>query len=363
MRNTPISRREFIHSLATAGTVSAVSLTARAQTPRRNIKLGFDNFSIRAMGWKASALIDYAASLRLDVLFITDLDAFENLEDACLEGLRAKAADKGLQIYVGTWSICPTSAAFKNKWGTAEEHLALGIRVAKAVGSPIIRCILGSGKDRASEGGIERHIEATVKVCKACRGRALDAGVKIAVENHAGDMRADELVRLIEAAGRDYVGATMDSGNATWALEDPMDNLEKLGPYALATGLRDSALWEYEDGVRIQWTAMGAGQTDWQKYFDRYAALCPQTPACLETISGFNRDFPCFKPEFWTAWPNLRAGEFAKLVALARRGQPRDPWKAPAGKEKKLADQEFQKAQLEQSLKYCRETLGLGLGI
>ncbi|MCX7825271.1 MAG: sugar phosphate isomerase/epimerase [Verrucomicrobiae bacterium] len=361
MNNTSVSRREFLQRLAVAGAVSAVTRPARAQTPRRNIPLGFDNFSIRAMGWKAPTLIDYAASLRLDVLFISDLDAYESLDDAYLRDLRAKAADKGVRIYAGTWSICPTSAAFKDKWGTAEEHLALGIRVAKAVGSPVIRCILGTGKDRLGEGGIERHIEATVKVCKACRSRALDAGIKIAVENHAGDLRSDELARLIEAAGRDYVGATMDSGNATWTMEDPLDNLEKLGPYAVATGLRDSALWEYEDGIRIQWTAMGAGQVDWRKYFDRYAVLCLQTPACLEIMSGFNRDLPCYKPEFWAAWPNLRAADFAKFLALARRGQPRDPWKAPAGKDKKLADQEFQKAQLEQSVRYCRETLGLGL--
>lgn len=30
----------------------------------------------------------------------------------------------------------------------------------------------------------------------------------------------------------DNVGATMDSGNATWTLEDPLSNLEILGPYA-----------------------------------------------------------------------------------------------------------------------------------
>ena len=46
--------------------------------------------------------------------------------------------------------------------------------------------------------------------------------VMLAVENHAGDMTARELLTLINAAGSDFVGATIDSGNATWALEDPM---------------------------------------------------------------------------------------------------------------------------------------------
>lgn len=34
---------------------------------------------------------------------------------------------------------------------------------------------------------------------------------------------------------------------------------------------------------------------------------------------------------------------------------------APTGKDKKLAEQEFQKDQLARSVKYCKETLGLGM--
>ena len=30
------------------------------------------------MGWKAHALLDYAASLKLDSILISDLDAYEN---------------------------------------------------------------------------------------------------------------------------------------------------------------------------------------------------------------------------------------------------------------------------------------------
>ena len=54
-----------------------------------------------------------------------------------------------------------------------------------------------------------------MKVCQAQKSRALDAGVKIAVENHAGDMHSTELAQLVEAAGKDFVGANMDSGNAS----------------------------------------------------------------------------------------------------------------------------------------------------
>jgi len=113
------------------------------------------------------------------------------------------------------------------------------------------------------------------QVCKSVRSQAVDKGIKIAIENHAGAMQAWELVTLIEEAGKDYVGATIDSGNAVWALEDPLVNLEILGPYAVTSGLRDAMLWESPDGVVVQWTAMGDGMIDLKRYISRFSELCP----------------------------------------------------------------------------------------
>ena len=45
------------------------------------LKLGFDNYSIRALDWKAPQLLDYAASLRLDTVLFSDLDVYESFSD------------------------------------------------------------------------------------------------------------------------------------------------------------------------------------------------------------------------------------------------------------------------------------------
>ena len=352
----PVTRRDFLKTAsATAAAAALAGRSVLGAEGAGKIKLGIDNFAVRAMKWKADALIDYAASLNTNSLFITDLYAFESFEEPYLRGLKEKAAEKGLQIQVGTWSICPTSRTFNDHWGSAEEHLALGIRVAKAVGSPVIRVILGNMDDRKTPGGIEARIEDTVKVCKALKSRAQDAGVKIAVENHAGDMQARELVQLIEAAGRDFVGANMDSGNAVWTLENPMSNLEILGPYALTTSLRDSAIWESPKGATVQWTAMGDGLVDWKAYFKRFAELCPNVPVHIETISGFNREFPYLQEDFWSTFPKMRAADFTRFLALAKQGKPREPWKAPEGMPRNEAEQEYQKAEIEKSIRYCRD--------
>jgi sugar phosphate isomerase/epimerase len=341
-----------------SGVPDAVGVQAATATAKT--KLGLDNYSIRAMGWKAPQLIDYAASIGADALFITDLDAFESFEPAYLASIKTQAASKAVQIHAGTWSICPTSKAFRPKWGTAEEHLALAIRVAHGVGSPVIRVVLGTWEDRLTDGGIARHMDETAKVCRACRSRAQDAGVKIAIENHAGDMHSTELVKLVEAAGRDYVGVNLDSGNACWTLEDPLDSLETLGPLAITTSLRDSAIWKTERGARVQWTAMGEGDIDLKAYFARFAVLCPGLPVHIETISGVSREFAYLQPEFWNAWPDMPARRFARFVALAERGKPRTPWSPPQGEGRLAAEQAYQRAEIEKSLKNCR---ALGLGV
>jgi sugar phosphate isomerase/epimerase len=353
-----MTRRDFIATAAGVA-LSSVARPTWAQAGRH--ALGLDNFSVRGMGWKAPQLVDYAASLGCDSLFITDLDAFESLEDVALQQIRRQAAAKGLAIQLGTWSIDPTSKAFRPKWGTAEEHLALGIRAARALGSPVLRVVLGTFEDRLGDGGIARHIEQVVKVCQSQKSVAIDAGVKIAVENHAGDLHSTELAHLVETAGRDFVGVNLDSGNALWTLEDPIDSLRTLAPYVLTTSLRDSAVWETPKGAAVAWTAMGEGQIDQKAYFTAFRELCPGVPVHIETISGFNREFPYLTTEFWRGWPAMPADRFARFLALARQGTSRQAFEAPAGVDRKVAEQTFQRGEIARSLKYCKDVLGLGL--
>jgi sugar phosphate isomerase/epimerase len=357
-----MNRRCFLSGLATTSAALATRPLLGANPPGAapKIRLGIDNFAVRAMGWKAPELIDYAASLKCDTLLISDLDALGGLDEANLRDIRRRADAAKIGLYAGSWSICPTSKAFKKNWGTAEEHVRLGLRVAQNLGSPVFRVVLGTMEDRKTEGGIKARIADTVTVLKACRADAKAAGVKIAIENHAGDMHSWELRQLIEEAGRDFVGANIDSGNAAWTLEDPMDVLETLGPVTLCSSLRDSMVWETPEGVAVQWTAAGAGLMDWKKYAARWSQLCPQTPIMIETISGGPRMFPYKKPEFWAHY-DKRPEKLAKFEALAKRGHQIPAFKAPAGPEGKKATQDFQKAEIEKSISYLRQEIGLGV--
>ncbi len=356
-----MNRRSLLQSAAAlAPALLARPGWAQAAPAPRRLALGFDNFSIRALGWKAGQVLDYAASLQVDCLLLSDLDVYESHGEGYLKDLGKKARDSGIALYAGTGGICPSAHRFPDKWGSADEHLALSIRVAQAVGSPVLRCYQGFAEDRKSPGGIPARQRDTVKVCQAAKSRAVDAGVKIAIENHAGDMQAWELRELVEACGKDFVGVTIDCGNATWTLEDPMANLEILAPYVLCSGMRDSMIWDDAEGVQVQWTAVGEGLVDMKAYGQRYAELCPEAPFILEIISGFARPFPWRKADFWDAYGRVRPGEFARFLNLSQKGHSIPSWQPAAGEDRKDAEPAYQKAELERSLAYCRTKLGMG---
>ena len=364
MNQPALSRRALGCGLV--GGLVAAAMAAAADLPpsnrRRGIPLGFDTFAVRAMGWNARELIDHAEKLGCDSLFITDFGPFDGqTDDDSIDEIGRYAADRGVGLELGSWSICPTSTTFRKDWGSAEDHLALGIRMAKDLGSKAFRVILGNHQDRLSDGGIDARIADTVNVLKACRSRAIDAGVKIAVENHAGDLHSRELKRLVEEAGPDFVGVNFDSGNALWTLEDPLAALETLAPHVVTTSLRDGQVWPSEKGVKVQWTAMGEGCVDLSTFFDHFQKHCPGVVVHIETISGFARELPFLEPDFWKAFQAMPAADFARFEALTRRGHAIDPFQPPDGDARKGAEQTYQLADLERSIRYCRDTLGLGV--
>ncbi len=357
--NETMPRREYLKTLAlSAGALTIASAAETAAPPR--LKLGMDNFSVRAFGWKAPQLLEYAASQKLDTLLISDLDSYESLETPALKDVAAQARALGIELLPGTLCLCPTSTRFDKKRGTAQEHAKLLVRVAHDLGAPAARCVLGFGDDRKTPGGIAARMQDLIAVLKEVKSYALDHGVKFAVENHAGDMQAWELAELIAAVGADTVGATLDTGNATWTLEDPLGCLETLAPHTLASGIRDSMIWETPNGAAVAWTAIGEGCVDFKAITKRWAELMPEQAVILEIISGFSKGFDYHKADFWKPYTDVRAAELLRFQALAKLGKELPPFKAPEGQDKKLAEQAYQKAELERSIHYCKTTLGMG---
>jgi sugar phosphate isomerase/epimerase len=331
----PPDRRSFLKTVGAAAIGLGADRAAAAAEPaaaqaKPNVRLGLDMYSVGAQQWTPFEQMDFAAKRNVkmvhfsEIRFLGSPDWKVALDPANLRKVRARADELNLDVEIGMRSICPTSSGFDKAAGTAEEQLGRMVDAAKIMRSPIVRCVLGSQADRS--GPIEKHIEATAAVLKNTRSKIMDAGVKIAIENHAGDMQARELKMLIETAGKEYVGACIDSGNAVWTIEDPHLTLEVLAPYVLTSHMRDSYVFNAPGrGTAVQWSRMGEGNIGMEDYLRKYVAQCPKAAVSLEVIvSNTPRIFNYRDPQAWTIFQTTPAWEFARFLALCDRGVPRE---------------------------------------
>jgi sugar phosphate isomerase/epimerase len=340
-------------------TFLASSAAALAQAPRASsaaaskVKLGVDLYSIRSQGWTPIQYLDYLAKWNVKVVHFSEIRFIGSLEDENLKRVRAHAAELRIEIEIGMMSICPTALNFDAKQGPAEEQLARMIHSATVVGSKIVRCVLGTSADRTSATPMEQNIENTIKVLRNTRSRAMDAGIKIAIENHAGDMQAREVKTLIEGAGKDFVGSCLDAGNPLWALEDPHLTLEILAPYVLTSHVRDTAVWNSPRGAAVAWSRMGDGNIGIDDYVRQYVEKCPGKALSLEIIVGGARYFNYRDPKFWDGYRSTPAWEFARFLTLVEKGTPKEMpprLSGPAAVARELED-------LEASLRWTQDLL------
>ncbi|MEO7190310.1 MAG: sugar phosphate isomerase/epimerase [Vicinamibacterales bacterium] len=307
-----------------------------AQTPAK-VRMGVDMYSLGAQNWTPFQALEWAAKMNVNMLHFSEVRFLgstkwqEALAPDNLKKIRDKADELKVDIEIGMRSICPTSTDFASAQrndptlGTADEQIARMLVAAKALRSPIVRCVQGVGQDRQT--GIEKHIGETIKVLKANRSRILDSGIKLAVENHAGDMQAREMKMLIEGGGPDIVGVCLDSGNPFWANENPHLTLETLAPYTVTSHMRDSYVFNSPQGIASQWTRMGDGNMGMEEYIRAYVQKCPGKPVSLEVIvQGANawRIFNYRDPAAWALFQNTPAWEFARLLSLAEKGVPKE---------------------------------------
>src|SRR5215212_337305 len=314
-------RRTFLKAAGTAAVaLGAGGVPAFAQ-PATPVRFGIDIFSLNAQKWTPFQHLDFAAKWNVKMVHFSEIGFLGSLDPENLRRVRARADELKIDIEIGMRSICPTSTMFDKAQGTAEEQLGRMIDAAKIVRSPIVRAVLGSAADRRD--GIDTHIDDTVKVLKNVRSRLMDAGVKVAIENHAGDMQARELKRLIESAGPDCVGVCLDSGNPVWTIEDPHLTLDTLAPYVQTSHMRDSYLFNSPRGTAVRWTRMGDGNMGMEDYLRTYVQKCAGKPVSLEIIVSPNfRIFNYRDPQAWELFKTTPAWEFSRFLATADRGTP-----------------------------------------
>jgi 3-oxoisoapionate decarboxylase len=355
-----MKRRRFIKAAGLSVMAMSVnntfSMVNNLSLSSSRVPLGLDTHSLRATRWDALRLIEYAGSKQFDSILFNTFRGFSSLEETYLKSIKHAVSSAGLRIFIGVGSISEKSSHFRPNFGSPQDQIKEGIRVAKSIGANVLTCRIGNIADRYTEGGIEAHMEDVVKIMRGMRQQLLDAGIKLAFENH-GDLRTDELISIIDATGTDICGAMLDPGNSVWQMEDPMQQLEMVGARVLCTSVRDYMVWESEEGATFQWTALGKGLMDIKLYITNMAKFCPGVPLHIETISNSPRPIAFLTQEFWDGYKNLKAQDLVPFMKLIRKGHPIGVDLPPAGMDVREFDIQSQMEELETSIKYLRKYL------
>ncbi len=141
--------------------------------------------------------------------------------------------------------------------------------------------------------------------------------VPIALENHK-DWTIDEMVALLKEYSSEYLGATIDTGNNISLLDDPMEVIERLAPYAVATHLKDMAVDEYADGFLLSEMNLGEGMLDMKKVVSIILKARPKTKLTLEMITRDPLQVPCLKDKYWVTYESRDARYLARTLAMVR---------------------------------------------
>ncbi len=365
-------RREFL--LSPALSLLPLGSSLAQSSPQTWQPLGLNSYCLRAMRWRDKELLDYAAALKLDGVFLQDSTDPDTASLAHWKDVGEYAKKLNLHIETGVGAVLPKDAA---QTEASRQQLLLGIERAKAVGSPLVRCLLAADRAHLPPGTIDQHVESMARLLRSVRSQAVDANLKFAIENHK-DLQAREMRDVIEVAGKDFVGSYLDTGNPVFVVEDPLTTLEILGPCALCVHLRDSVIYEsqerarpegrYRGGAMVQWVPLGEGVIDFVTFTQRLRQINPNIYVYSKPITGRPPQLiPYLDPEFWTEYPKARAVEFVRFVELAKRGAPYDRDMVVEDLPGRVTPESFvtaiqfqQRQHMERSVEYAKKTLNLG---
>ena len=320
-----MDRRHFILGTAAA----ALHASRLSAWHAASVELGSVDGSVGGNQFTPAQYLDHFASLKLTWAQIS-LPPAILADEAAVRQVKDHADRLGLKLQLAFGTMCPSARSFNPKNGTLDEQVARALRASQIFGARCMRCILGGDPERPQ---IEMHMDNMIKAVRGMRSRIVDSGIKLAVENHGGDLQAREMKSMIEAVGPDIMGVCLDSGNPVWMLEDPHMTLEMLIPYAETSHVRDSAVWKVPEGIAVRWVNMGEGNVDIDGWIRKFVAAKPGLPIIFENlVSGNPRVHAIYDPKFWNNWRQMPASELGRFMAVADKGVPKPATPRPEGK-------------------------------
>ena len=308
----PMKRRDFVQNTAAAGMALALPAFPDFLANAPELRLGVAEASYMMRAYRNMPSQAYPP-------FQNAIDFMEHC---------AELGFGGVQVGIGQWD-----AAFARQVRARKDALGLflegsvrlpreegdlprfeaEVAAAAGIGVDVIRTVCLSGR-RYEDFKTREEFLAFREVSVAALQRAEPVmrknRVKLAVENHK-DWRIAEFREILNGLGSEWVGVTLDTGNNISLLEDPMEVVRELAPYAFSVHLKDMAVAEYEDGFLLSEVNFGEGYLDIEGMIATIREQNPEVRFNLEMITRDPLKIPCLTEGYWATFGEVPARELA----------------------------------------------------
>ncbi len=190
------------------------------------------------------------------------------------------------------------------------------VQETKAMEVEIIRTVCLSGRryeNFDSREAFQNFRKASEKSLQLAEPIMRKHKMRLAVENHK-DWRTEEFLEILKNIDSEWVGVTLDTGNNISLLEDPMEVVKTLAPYAFTVHLKDMAVEEYEDGFLMSEVNLGDGFLDIEGMIRVIRKHNPDIRFNLEMITRDPLKIPCLTEKYWATFDKITATELAVFL-------------------------------------------------
>lgn len=268
-----------------------------AKNANRKFKLGMHTYTLHLSGLGESwgfqsegktfafekvinldKLMDMCVEEGIEVIHMTLVDLDDDLSDAHLAAVKAKAEKLGLDLELNISFNAPSDPRVNC---TIEESL----EIAHKLGCKLVKystdvehphpishaCMCPEAIEQMAKivMDFKRNIPTIEKY-----------NLKIAIENHC-DLFADEVIWMVEQLNHPLIGACCDTINSLMLAEGIKDCIDKMAPYCYCVHFCDNRVFADPDGTHSLGCAIGDGDVD---VVEVMKILREKAPEELDTI-------------------------------------------------------------------------------
>jgi sugar phosphate isomerase/epimerase len=344
----------------TSFSAAGAALTRLHAADPSRMCLAYTSFAVRMLQGRDILKSTAAALPALGLLDLTgafwaggaqiDMSQLESHDAGYLKRVRARADEAGLWIELSVPS----------RYLDSEETYAEMARVAAALGVDRIRVALLYGRRYESFATREAWLEFDSKwqtKLMAMKPVIERYPVRVGIENHK-DFTAPELAELLGRLDSPRIGACVDFGNNVSLLEDPLDTIRVLAPFAVTTHVKDMAVGPSATGFELSEVPLGEGLVPLAEAVRVIREARPDARFCLEMITRDPLSVPYKTDKYWVAVDRPAPSALTRFErdVLGRawtKPLPRISHLAPA------AQIEAEDENIRRSVRYAKETLAL----